>query len=207
MRSSPRAAALALGLLLAACGSSRPEPPPPSPYLVRFSPNGEPMTGGPRGYPPCGQAMGRWFAAADLNKDGRIDRAEFLADAQRQFKVMDLDGDGWITPAELAEYRAPFAAPPADARKEKKPVAEPSMWGGLFGSPAEAPPRPVRTAGTIPNTLNDPVMMADTELKFRVSLPAFLASAERQHRRLGDGKGGALEAGVVAKLCLSPQNP
>ena len=187
-------AGVTLMLLVSACGGDLPLRPP-SPYVVRFSPNGEPMTGGPRGYPPCEQAQARWLAEADRDRNGVITRDEFLADARRQFKVMDLDGNGEITPSELADYRAPFATPPKGA---------PSLL------PADAPEgaiprRPL--AGPISDTMPDPVMIADTELRFRVSLPAFLASADRQFLKLGGAQGTPLGADVVAQLCLEPELP
>ncbi len=184
----------ALVLLVSACAGDLPLRPP-TPYAVRFSPNGEPMTGGPRGYPPCDQALARWFSEADRDRNGAISREEFLADARRQFKVMDLDGNGDITPAELAEYRTPFATPPKGA---------PSLLPA--DAPAGAiPRRPL--AGPISDTLNDPVMIADTELRFRVSLPAFLASADRQFLKLGASQGAPLGPDVVATLCVEPEPP
>lgn len=187
-------AGVTLMLLVSACAGNLPLRPP-TPYVVRFSPNGEPMTGGPRGYPPCEQAQARWFAEADRDRTGVMTRDEFLADARRQFKVMDLDGNGDITPAELAEYRAPFATPPKGA---------PSLLPA--DAPAGAiPRRPL--AGPISDTMPDPVMIADTELRFRVSLPAFLASADRQFLKLGGAQGTPLGPDVVATLCREPEPP
>ncbi len=64
------------------------------------SPSGEPFraaAGEP--YP-----VARWFAQADLNHDGRLDRAEFRADAERFFATLDLNGDGVLEQAEVARY-------------------------------------------------------------------------------------------------------
>ena len=55
--------------------------------------------------------------------------------------------------------------------------------------------------------MNDPVMIADTELRFRVSLPAFLASADRQFLKLGGAQGAALGRDVVTVLCVEPEPP
>jgi len=41
----------------------------------------------------------------DTNGDGAIDKAEYLAHAEAQFKKMDLNGDGRITPDELQKIR------------------------------------------------------------------------------------------------------
>ncbi len=45
-----------------------------------------------------------WFVGADTNRDGRIDRAEFRADAARFFKVLDRGGDGEIDPDDIDHY-------------------------------------------------------------------------------------------------------
>lgn len=64
------------------------------------SPCGEPF----RAPPGDPYPVGRWFAAADANHDGRLDRAEFVADAMRFFATLDLDGDGYIDGRELRRY-------------------------------------------------------------------------------------------------------
>ncbi len=63
---------------------------------------------------PCGKAyrakpgepypVVQWFKAADTNGDGRIDHAEFIADALAYFKYLDRNGDGVIGPQEIALY-------------------------------------------------------------------------------------------------------
>ena len=75
---------------------------------LMFSPNGEPLNGGPLGQPSCELAMNYWFDRAEANHDGRLDRAEFLADARAQFAKMDLDGHGTFTSEEINRYRQPF---------------------------------------------------------------------------------------------------
>ena len=50
-----------------------------------------------------------WFKAADTNGDGKVDKAEFLADAAAFFKIIDRNGDGVITPIEVAFYEQRIA--------------------------------------------------------------------------------------------------
>ena len=54
-----------------------------------YSPNGEPLNGGKLGRPTCQEAMSHWFDRVDTNHDGGINREEFMADAQTQFRRMD----------------------------------------------------------------------------------------------------------------------
>ncbi len=49
------------------------------------------------------------FAEVDADQDGRIGRAE-AGDAARYFPFIDLDRDGWLSPAEWKSYQASMAA-------------------------------------------------------------------------------------------------
>ncbi len=103
----PLAAALLLAAGLSACahhGRHRHPSPPP----LFYSPNGEPLNGGPLDHPSCETAMAGWFGRVDANHDGRIDRNEFLADARAQFARMDVEHFGYLTSEELDRYRAPY---------------------------------------------------------------------------------------------------
>ncbi len=53
--------------------------------------------------------VGDWFKAADTNADGKLDKAEFLADAATFFKVIDRNGDGVVSPIEMAFYEQRIA--------------------------------------------------------------------------------------------------
>jgi Ca2+-binding EF-hand superfamily protein len=81
-------------------------PAPPKPPPVFVSPFGElfhPM-------PQANDAFDQWFARVDANHDGRIDRVEFRADAERYFKHLDADGNGVIDGFEIAAYEKSVAA-------------------------------------------------------------------------------------------------
>jgi hypothetical protein len=41
--------------------------------------------------------MKEHIAKVDTNKDGKVDKAEFMAEGEEKFKKMDLNGDGFIT--------------------------------------------------------------------------------------------------------------
>ena len=53
--------------------------------------------------------VAEWFKQADANHDGKIDKAEFLADTAAFFKVIDRNEDGFITPLEVAFYEQRIA--------------------------------------------------------------------------------------------------
>lgn len=88
--------ALMAGVQQGGPGPDGPPPPPPPggprpPHGRLFiSPMGEPF----RGEDP----IGAWFAGADANHDGVVTEAEFIADADRVFLLLDREHDGEIDP-------------------------------------------------------------------------------------------------------------
>lgn len=90
-----------------------------------FGPEGGPG-GGPGGPPrvrlfisPCGRPyrpteaapdpIAAWFTGADANKDGKLDKAEFRADADLFFRVLDRDHDGVVAGEEVSFYEQRIA--------------------------------------------------------------------------------------------------
>ena len=67
---------------------------------VFISPCGQPF----RAPPGAPYPVVDWFKAVDQNGDGKIDHAEFLADAAGFFKILDLNKDGIIDPFEVSVY-------------------------------------------------------------------------------------------------------
>ncbi|MGH7011879.1 MAG: hypothetical protein ACREEX_13680 [Caulobacteraceae bacterium] len=67
---------------------------------VFISPCGEPF----RAKPGAPYPVIDWFHEADANHDGKLTREEFNADAGRFFKKLDLNGDGVLSPQEVALY-------------------------------------------------------------------------------------------------------
>lgn len=70
------------------------------PSMLFISPSGEPF----RGWPGDPYPVVAWFAQADANHDGKLDRDEFVADAMRFFARLDVNHNGRIDSDELAYY-------------------------------------------------------------------------------------------------------
>jgi hypothetical protein len=190
-----------LGVGLAGCGHDAPPRRSGYPFL---SPNGEPLSGGPLGQPSCREAMGRWFDRLDADHGGTITRDIFLADARRQFAVMDLDKDGLVTPAELGVYRAPYiTAVPAEPERrvaEAPRMADIGQPGG--GRPSGRAGDARRSSESNPAADRpDPVMAADVNLRNQVSLSDFLAHAGRSFVVLNARHDGHLSRDEILRSC------
>jgi len=165
---------LALVAAVAGCEMRLPwqhEERPRKEPAIVFSPNGEVLTGGALGKKTCAEAIAGWFARVDSNQDGAVDRAEFLADMRAQFVRMDADVDGFITVDEVQAYRQPYL------KGENGDSKRLSLDGP------------------------DPVMSADANLDFRVSLAEFTALAEETFARLDADADGRLTADEAGKAC------
>jgi hypothetical protein len=53
--------------------------------------------------------MQAWFDQADADRNGGIERSEFIADHMRFFKLLDLNGDGFIAGPETTRYEEQVA--------------------------------------------------------------------------------------------------
>ena len=83
-------------------GPAGPEGGPTMAPGLFVSPFGEPFRSGPgEPYP-----VAAWFAGADADHDGKLTRAEFLADGVRWFDRLDVNQDGLIGQAEIVAYEA-----------------------------------------------------------------------------------------------------
>lgn len=180
-----------------------------------YSPNGEPLSGGPLGYTSCAAALGGWLERLDSAHKGAIDREAFLEDARRQFKAMDLNGDGIITPDVLTRYRTPYAIAPEPGRRaeeeRKKPGADSASrtgGGGSHGGGARPPARPGASAGGGgASDTPDPVMSADVNLRLKVNAADFEQHAERVFASLDANHDGQLDRAEVQRWCGDQAGP
>jgi hypothetical protein len=168
-----------------------------------YSPNGEPLSGGPLGPSTCEDAMARWFDRVDANHDGAISWDEFVADARRQFAVMDLDKDGVIVPAELAQYRAPYLPGPTRAARQGETRSATDDTGKPQREGARGDRGEGSGGGGVAIDQPDPVMLADVNLRNHVSLADFIAYAASNFASLDTGPKGHLDKADLARLCAA----
>ena len=132
--------------------------PGAAPARVFISPSGEPFR--PTAAAPDG--FEAWFARVNANHDGRIDRAEFRADADQFFKQLDTNGDGVIDGFEIAAYERTVA-----------PELDISGQGFAKGGSSTVG---VATLLSEP----EPVSGADVNLNSHITLAEWLAAADRR---------------------------
>jgi hypothetical protein len=187
----------AAAVCLAGCmgGPDGPRRPPPGfdqdddfdgPPRLRaqlfVSPSGEPFrAASDQLYPSAA-----WFAKADADKDGKLTRAEFRADAERWFKVLDTNGDGQISMPEVTRWEEELVPE----------VTRPSFLGGApqgrggRGGPPRADTR--RSGAAAYSLINEPhpIRGADEDFSMSVSEAEWRRAADRRFALLdkdGDG--------------------
>jgi hypothetical protein len=199
---------ITLSALLGACrghpegGRQRAAPP------IVYSPNAEPLTGGPLGHPSCEEALSAWFLKVDTSHDGTIDLGEFMADAATQFDRMDRYHSGFVTAADLSTYREPydggvayFDVPPPDTGnpEDKEPR---SLRGSHAFEDGASKDRSMR--GPLVDTRADPVMSADKSLSFKVTREDFLAQQSHEvFPALDRNHDGRITREAVLAICAT----
>ena len=154
------------------------------PTSMIYSPNAEPLNGGPLGTPTCKEALSHWFDRLDTNHTNAVSREAFLADAQNQFRRMDLDNNGYLLSEELERFRLPYrqqasaesySAERSDQHKHKSEMSR--------------------------SDLPDPVMSADTNNDFRVTLDEFMGQASSKFSALDTDHNGAINHDEALQQC------
>jgi hypothetical protein len=184
---------LAAPTVLTVPGADRPAPPASGPARpatppIFLSPSGEPFRPKPGGPAP----FEVWFAQADADHDGSIDRAEFRADALRFFKLLDADGDGMIDGFEINTYELKIA-PELIAAYEGAvggPEVEPER-GGHRGGSRDAHGRPAERIQRLIGEA-EPVSGADYDLDGRVTLAEWMRATDQRFDILDAAKTGRL---------------
>ncbi|MFV3128280.1 hypothetical protein [Niveispirillum sp. KHB5.9] len=174
-----------LCLALASCGGG-PDKTRPGIRFSAVSPLGEPLGAPTREAEQYLATMRDWFARTDTDHDGRLSLAEFTAEAARVFPLYDLNGDGFITSYELTNYRVslPTHAPPADSGRRLRP-------GRIDMTPDEAATARTDGRGRPDYRMGiDPVMSADSNADFRVTLDELRTEATRRHGMMDKNSDG-----------------
>ena len=172
-----------------------------SPPNVFISPCGEPFRAKLREPYP----VAAWFKQTDKNGDGRIDHAEFLADAEAFFHRLDLDHDGLLSSAEVETYEQ-SVAPEVLGYNYQLGAVQARVWlaqagggeAGVESDPEPNTPPPKHHAdesgqGASPYSFFDepePVAAADLDFDGRIKLPNFLKLADSHFQTLDrEGRG------------------
>ena len=202
MKVAASAATLTLAVLAATTAAGAEPPPtaaesqlPLGPSLF-ISPSGQPFRSAPdEPYP-----VARWFAGVDKNGDGKIDRAEFRADAGAFFKTLDKNGDGVIDGFEISDYEHDVVPEilgayrsmdtGGDGQRRHRPPGGERRGGGRKADSDSLLGSEVMGGASSYELIAEPepVAAADTDLDGRVTLADFLAAADRRFSRL-DSKG------------------
>lgn len=173
------------------------------------SPMGQPFRANASG----ARGIDLWFTAADTDYDTRISRAEFIANANTFFALVDANHDGALTSLEDTAYWRTTApelvngsdggepldaanAPPAQARRDDGTRAvvtsgDINIRGHRRGGPVE---RPVgaQAYGLLGDA--EPIMSCDANFDRRITLEEFDACADRRFAMLDANHDGYVTA-------------
>jgi hypothetical protein len=146
-----------------------------------LSPMGEPFRG-TREAPP----EAAWYDGTDANHDGKLSPAEMVKDAERFFKLLDMDASGEIDPREMERYELVLvpevSGGGAAARVHDSQVDGEVLAGGLTGGARYR----ARGGATSFSYLGmpQPVIAADTNFNRGVSAREFERAAEQRFQLL-----------------------
>ncbi len=164
----------------------REDPAPPRPREQLFvSPAGQPF----RAPPGAPYPVAAWFAQADADHDGRLTRAEFRADADAWFKIVDQDGNGLLGMIEARRWE-----------EELVPEMSRDPMGSAIGrrGPPKRNEADHRRQGAAAYSLVNephPVRGADSDFSMTVSAREWTAATDRRFTVLDpDGDGAVLAA-------------
>ena len=176
-----------------------------------ISPCGKPF----RAAPGAPYPVVDWFKQADKNGDGKLDHAEFMADTEAFFKVLDARGAGYLDDYDIAVYEHRMVPEILGLQASLDGSgAAPRIWlaqaGGVIGSgvqdtPSDSEPKAPKDldeshVGAAPYSFfnaPEPVTSADTQFRGVVTKGDFMALGERHFTALDSANLGAL---TLAKL-------
>lgn len=180
-------------LLLLACPAGA--APQQAGDLLFISPMGEPFRGTREAPPEVA-----WFNGADTNHDGKLSLGEMIADADRFFKTLDVDGSGEIDPEEITRYET-VIAPEVMSGGASLYESDPDTDGpdpsadGPSGTPEYSTSRGAVMYSYL--GIPEPVIAADTDFNRGVSLREFESAAQYRFRLLDKNGDGFLTPGEL----------
>jgi hypothetical protein len=183
---------------------------------------------------PCGKPfrapiaqpypVAEWFKTADKNGDGKLDRDEFVADAEAFFTELDVNGDGRLDGSEIRRYEHEVAPEVLGfrvmVRDDHARIWLAQMMGsgagsglGVIDPSGQQPGDAVRKQQQIDESGQgaspfgffaepEPVMAADESLNGIIKKAAFLRLAERHFKRLDPDETGYLTLGKLPKTMI-----
>jgi hypothetical protein len=200
-------------------GALQAQIPKGDPVNVFISPCGQPFrakAGAP--YPVVD-----WFKQVDKNADGKIDRAEFNADAEAFFHILDLNHDGYLSPYEVNAYEQKVCPEVLGLRVDVSRNDEgdhPRIWLAQYGGGGHGGGQPTQSAppsqspsfdpnvetnqGASPYSFFDepePVAAADIRFRGVISKSDFLKLSDVHFDALDVGSRGFL---TLDKLPRTP---
>jgi hypothetical protein len=211
MVSTRRFATLLALSILAACASEPKGPPPPT-----FSPNGEPLV--PPQWPQdCEAAIDQWFDRLDTGHTGGLSLAQLTADAERQYRLMDLRHDGKVTAEELSRYRLKMmgghylsVSTPGENARLGRGTDDEARPGDRLDEPVDddrphgrhgEDRRPVDAYAALVSDQPDPVMAADNDLDGSVTWEEFKALVAQNFAEYDRDHTGVITKSEVEKIC------
>lgn len=169
------------------------EPDPIDGPNVFLSPMGEPFRSDDRL-----SGAEHWFVHADANRDRRMTRAEYLAEAMAFFASLDTDHDGVIGPDEISHYET-IVAPE---------VTVTSTYGDMSKAKVDSdgkfvePPYPTRLgAGRYSYVASpEPIVSADSNLDRGITAAEFEQAARLRFKALDANGDGTLVRAELPRL-------
>jgi hypothetical protein len=203
------AAAGAAGAFAAPGAFGQDDDRPPNVFI---SPPGQPFRAA-RGAP---YPVADWFKQADKNGDGKLDHAEFTADAAAFFAILDLNSDGVLDPYEIEVYErrvAPeilgltFEVGLLDAGRARLWLAQGYEPEGITNPTPDTRPKVLDESGqgAAPYSFfqsPEPVTAADVDFKGFVFKANFLKLADRHFARLDADNQGFLTLAKLPKTAV-----
>jgi hypothetical protein len=177
--------------------------------LTFISPMGEPFRTEAGGKAP--EEM--WFAQADANQDGRITLAEFLADAGRFFRLLDVNHDNQIGAEEIQRYEDDIAPETQGgaigggggrrkrvSRATASAADEDNKTDTYLARPESYDAATVGAARFSYLDLPEPVAAADVNFDRRVSPREYLDAARLRFQALDANQDGVLTRDELPRL-------